>query len=60
MFSINDNAKGFLALCQNPIIVLVIFTLLMSSTVPRLYGGKKRTSPLRYTTTRAKKFSPLF
>ena len=33
MFSINDNAKGFLRFVRTPIIVLVIFTLLMSSTV---------------------------
>lgn len=57
MFSINDNAKGFLRFVRTPIIVLVIFTLLMSSTVLAFTAGRNERPLTVYNKGEKKVFS---
>lgn len=57
MFSFNDNAKGILRFVRTPIIVLVIFTLLMSSTVLAFTAGRNERPLTVYNKGEKKVFS---
>ena len=57
MFSFNDNAKGILRFVRTPVIVLVIFTLLMSSTVLAFTAGRNERPLTVYNKGEKKVFS---